>query len=440
VLTNGLCNISRLEVHDDLSSDHCPVTFSIGASNIEFITENRIPCYNRADWILFKNFLNNSIQLNNITPNLLQPSDIDSMVEFISIKIQEAVDLAVPKVNPFVFQYILPESIRALIRFRNARRRQWQRHRDPYLGRIVSFLNQQIRVNIQKFRNNEWATLLSTIRTTDNQFWKTTKILKRRQNIIPTLKDNGRKKFSDQEKSNLIAQKFSEAHLLTLNQPVPVTVSNRVTEKIQEIHTSPPVDVEASELTSPREIKSIIKNLGRRKTPGLDRINNVALKNLPRKALVFLTYLFNACIFAQYFPKNWKHATVVAIPKPGKDHSDSKSYRPISLLCGLSKVFERIILQRISNHITDNNVLPNFQFGFRPQHSTCHQVVRITNHIKQGFREKLSTGMFLLDIEKAFDTVWHDGLLFKMSIKELSHLPNKTYPIFSIRPNFLCRL
>jgi len=66
MLTNSLYNISRLEVHNDLSSDHRPVTFSVGASNLEYITENLIPCYNRADWVLFKNFLNNTISLSNL--------------------------------------------------------------------------------------------------------------------------------------------------------------------------------------------------------------------------------------------------------------------------------------------------------------------------------------------------------------------------------------
>jgi hypothetical protein len=95
----------------------------------------------------------------------------------------------------------------------------------------------------------------------------------------------------------------------------------------------------------------------------------------------------------------------VAIPKPGKDSSDPASYRPISLLCSLSKIFERIILTRVLDYTVMNGVLPDFQFGFRSRHSTCHQVVRLTNKISMGFQERLSTGMLLLDIEKAFDTV-----------------------------------
>jgi hypothetical protein len=118
-------------------------------------------------------------------------------------------------------------------------------------------------------------------------------------------------------------------------------------------------------------------------------------------------------------------ATVVAIAKPGKDPADPKNYRPISLQCTLSKIFERVILIRILRHIDQDNVLPDFQFGFRPLHSTCHQIVRIMSHVKNGFRNKVSTGMLLLDIEKAFDTVWHDGLIYKMCAKN--------FPLFLVK-------
>jgi hypothetical protein len=112
-------------------------------------------------------------------------------------------------------------------------------------------------------------------------------------------------------------------------------------------------------------------------------------------------------------------ATVVAIAKPGKDLADPKNYRPISLLCTLSKIFERVSLIRIYRHIDQDNVFPDFQFGFRPHHSTCHKISRITNHVKNEFRNKVSTGMLLLDVENAFDTVWHDGLIYKMCAKNL---------------------
>jgi hypothetical protein len=78
--------------------------------------------------------------LNNSFPELLNPGDIDHMVSFITQKIQEVRDLSVLKVHPIVFRYILPERIRLLIRLQNARRRQWQQTRSPFLGSVVSII------------------------------------------------------------------------------------------------------------------------------------------------------------------------------------------------------------------------------------------------------------------------------------------------------------
>jgi hypothetical protein len=64
-----------------------------------------------------------------------------------------------------------------------------------------------------------------------------------------------------------------------------------------------------------------------------------------------------------YFPNTWKHASVIPIPKPGKDHSNPLNYRPISLLSSVSKIFEKIILKRLQDFVSTNNVLPDHQFG-----------------------------------------------------------------------------
>lgn len=100
--------------------------------------------------------------------------------------------------------------------------------------------------------------------------------------------------------------------------------------------------------------------------------------------------------------------------KQDKNALEPSSYRTIILLSSLSKLFERILLKRINSHIELNHLLPNHQFGFRQKHSTIHQLYRVTKHIKKTFHHKKSIGMILLDIEKAFDTVWHNGLLHKM--------------------------
>ncbi|GBO43499.1 RNA-directed DNA polymerase from mobile element jockey [Araneus ventricosus] len=115
-----------------------------------------------------------------------------------------------------------------------------------------------------------------------------------------------------------------------------------------------------------------------------------------------------------HFPTGWKTATVVPILKPGKDPTDTTSYRPISLLPSLSKIAEHLILKRLNNYLKENNVLCPEQFGFREKLSTSHQLIRVVEYVREGFANKQKTGAVFLDIQKAFDMVWQDGLIHKL--------------------------
>jgi hypothetical protein len=123
------------------------------------------------------------------------------------------------------------------------------------------------------------------------------------------------------------------------------------------------------------------------------------------RTAVFLTYIFNACLKLCYLSKQWRHTTVIPIPKPGRENSYPSNYRPISLLSSISKILERIILRRLNAFISGHNVLPNHQFGFRTAHSTSRQLNRVVRHVKNRKAQGKSTEMLLLDVEKAFDSV-----------------------------------
>lgn len=116
--------------------------------------------------------------------------------------------------------------------------------------------------------------------------------------------------------------------------------------------------------------------------------------------------------------------------KPGKPADQSSSYRPISLLSLLGKLLERHILTRLTSFMDENNIIPIEQFGFKKGHSTSLQVLRIVKNVRTKLREGQSTGMITLDIEKAFDRVWHKGLLFKMIKLEFPHHLIKTIASF----------
>lgn len=125
---------------------------------------------------------------------------------------------------------------------------------------------------------------------------------------------------------------------------------------------------------TPTEVKEEVNKLNTRKAPGYDLISGQILKQLPRKAMTLLTVIFNRMLSLSYFPIIWNYAEVIMIPKPGKPHNEITSYRPISLLPNISKVFERLLLQRIYTDHELLTLLPNHQFGFREDHSTIQQV------------------------------------------------------------------
>lgn len=168
------------------------------------------------------------------------------------------------------------------------------------------------------------------------------------------------------------------------------------------------------------EINEVIKNLPNKKAPGKDEIKNKCLKTMPRTTRNTLVNLANAILKQKYFPETWKTARLIMIRKAGKPATDPSSYRPISLLSSVSKIIEKIIYRRFLNEVNEKKILPNHQFGFRKEHATTHQLLRLAESILEGFNKSELTGAVFLDVEKAIDRVWHDGLLYKMCRKNMS--------------------
>lgn len=164
------------------------------------------------------------------------------------------------------------------------------------------------------------------------------------------------------------------------------------------------------------ELQGIITKLRPFKAPGEDGIHNVLIKQLPDPAIHHLCSLFNECLKLGHWPNIYKSAKVIPIPKAGKDHKYIENYRPISLLDAVGKIFEKTVLNRISSFSASHNIIKDEQFGFKHGHSTIHQVKRIVNSIKTNKATRKSSGMLIFDVEKAFDSVWHQGLLYKLHL------------------------
>jgi hypothetical protein len=107
---------------------------------------------------------------------------------------------------------------------------------------------------------------------------------------------------------------------------------------------------------------------------------------------------------------------VVPILKPGKDPTLPSSYRPVSLLDTVSKLFEKILLSRVVPEVNERGLLRDEQFWFRPKHSTTLQLARLVERVNRNLDERRLTGAVFLDAAKAFDTVWVKRLLYKLTV------------------------
>ena len=129
--------------------------------------------------------------------------------------------------------------------------------------------------------------------------------------------------------------------------------------------------------------------------------------------------IFKKCLSEGVFPNAWKFANVQPIHR--KDSRQIKSnYRPISLLPVCGKILEKIVFDDLYAFLNNHNLISSDQSGFRPGDSTINQLISITTNIFEAYEDFDETRALFLDISKAFDKVWHEGLIFKLKCNGIS--------------------
>ena len=123
--------------------------------------------------------------------------------------------------------------------------------------------------------------------------------------------------------------------------------------------------------------------------------------------------VFQNCLRWGKFPSEWKKANVVPTFKKD-DKQCIKNYHPVSLLLVCSKVFEQSLFNNMFSFFPGNNLILPKQSGFRPGDSCTNQLLSTAHEILSAFDDGHEVRGVFLDISKAFDRVWHEGLLFKL--------------------------
>ena len=299
-----------------------------------------------------------------------------------------------------------PQEVTELVKQRRKARHLWQSTRDPAHKNAYNKLCARTKRLIARIRQesfDQFVQSLDSTKNTDYSVWKVARTCRKPANHVPPLrKPDNSWAFTDHDKAKVFAE-----HLENIFQPndmhsdISPTTEYNFTEDFRHF--------------TPTEIKKVAEKLRTRKAPGRDGATSQLIKELPRKGFVLLTYIFNAVVRLHYVPEDWKTAKIILLLKPGKPSDQPQSYRPISLLPIMSKLFEKLFQSRIMKVVEEKNIIPDHQFGFRQKHATLEQVHRVTSTIRTALEEKEFCPAVFLDVKQAFDKVWITGLLHKLS-------------------------
>ena len=102
----------------------------------------------------------------------------------------------------------------------------------------------------------------------------------------------------------------------------------------------------------------------KRNSPGPDEVSNMMLKAIPEIAVSYILKIFNLVWDECYFHEKWRIATIIPVPKPGKDHSNPSNYRPISLTSCLCKTLKKMINGRLVEYMEHSKIFSEIQSSF----------------------------------------------------------------------------
>jgi len=222
--------------------------------------------------------------------------------------------------------------------------------------------------------------------------------------IIPPILSNGSFITNSLEKAKIFNSLFSkQCTTVDTNSTLPNPPS------------MPPLFQIENASISESQIKDILKSLNPNKSHGWDNISIRMIKMCGPALAKPLFLIYKNCLAKGEFPSIWKKANVLPIHKKDIKHQ-AKNYRPISLLPIFGKILEKLIFDNLYDHFFSNNLISDNQSGFRRGDSTIKQLLSICHEIHEAFDQNppMDVRGVFLDISKAFDKVWHEGLLFKL--------------------------
>ena len=403
VLANCPDLISNVVVHSynpSLHSDHCIISLFVGChKSVYTIPSHSFFNYARADWSGLNDYL-----LNLDFSFCQTSSNVDLIWSEIRSIIMTGSSLFIPKLSQkrsHLPKWFTPPLRHSLNKVCSLRRLVIRRCYPSHLVAKLEFLEGCLQQQIKDAKAAYELKLFTNFAEDKSSLYKHLRLISNSR-TIPNLVYWGESK-ADQilQKCELFNRFFNS-----------VFIQNQ--SSVPNLHMMPVPNAQMDHIAiSEADVWSILCSLDPHKAEGPDKISPRLLKECATPLTPPLTVLFNQCLTSASIPLEWKVHQITPVYKSG-DRSSVTNYRPISLLCIASKVLERLIYNKIIDFIQPQ--LSKFQFGFLTNRSCLHKLLLFLSNVVQALNDKSQLDVVFLDFQKAFDTVSHQELLFKLSV------------------------
>ncbi|MCG8034496.1 MAG: reverse transcriptase-like protein [Candidatus Thiodiazotropha taylori] len=414
-----LCGSSEWRVGDDtMGSDHFPILTSLNV-NHKCVTQRPARRWklDKADWDLFRQKLKN-IKIS------LEGTNIDENNEIFVSEIMAACEKTIPKTQPNNKQKnTLPwwdENCSEAVKKKNKIYYKYRKNKTAALMEEYRRVREETKYILYQTKQKAWRDFVSTLtyKTDSRKIWNTIKRFNGKPlKPVEVLKQNNTRFHNNEEKAEVLAQHYRK-----------VCSNENLDPNFRQIREIQDPMIEQAVRDADRAgqrhaynanfcFRELQNALNKKKStaPGADTVHYDMLKNMPEKGKYQLLALINKSWSEGTLPSQWKESTIVPILKPDKDPHEPKSYRPISLTSSICKIMETMVASRLTTHIEKNNFLANEQSGFRKHRSTIDQITRLESAIRKAKLRKHSLVAVFLDLEKAFDLLWTNGVLLKLT-------------------------
>jgi ribonuclease HI len=394
-------------VYDDLcGSDHFPVILSdVAAQPPDNIQRYKL---HSADWVKFAELCIAELQVEHVL-------QADDPVEYFTCTLLAIADQTIPKTTPqpkIIHKPWFTDDCKEAV---NGRKKSISICKaNPTAANLANLrvLRAKARRTIRQCKRDSWRQYISKLntRTPIKKVWQMVKRIsgKPQPHTISHLQVNGVTIDQPQDIANSLASTVSHNSSSDHYTPTFQRYKSRAEKTLLKFQSS---NLEHyNQPFSLSELQGALKR-AHDTAPGPDNIHYQMLKHLPESVLCTLLKTFNDVWISGQFPATWSEATVIPIPKPGKDHTVPGNYRPIALTSCICKTFERMVNDRLIWYLECNGHLTTLQSGFRKQRSTTDQLLRLESYIREGLLHGEHVVAVFFDLEKAYDTTWKYGIL-----------------------------